>query len=141
MKSVRVLAVVILGIFVCNAGGRRDTNPTSSSSSQTTWVFPTSVATVAKWPRRISTPSRRAAFASRSSTTPRVAARRVRRCSPGFIRHQAGIGHMMRTNGADGYRGDLSRRSVTLAEALKPAGYRTYAVGKWHVTPARRRNY
>ncbi len=37
--------------------------------------------------------------------------------------------------GLDGYRGDLNRRCVTIAEALKPAGYRNYVVGKWHVTP------
>src|SRR5215213_7272450 len=65
------------------------------------------------------------------------------RCCPtraslltGLYPHQAGVGHMMEDNGADGYRGDLNRRSVTIAEALKPAGYRTYALGKWHVTPA-----
>ncbi len=64
------------------------------------------------------------------------------RCCPtraslltGLYPHQAGIGHMMGDYGIDGYRGDLNRRSVTIAEALKPAGYRTYAVGKWHVTP------
>ncbi|MSU24751.1 MAG: arylsulfatase [Opitutus sp.] len=64
------------------------------------------------------------------------------RCCPtraslltGLYPHQAGIGHMMGDYGFDAYRGDLNRRSVTLAEALKPAGYRTYAVGKWHVTP------
>ena len=64
------------------------------------------------------------------------------RCCPtraslltGLYPHQAGVGHMMEDNGSDAYRGDLSRRSVTLAEALKPAGYRAYAVGKWHVTP------
>ena len=34
-----------------------------------------------------------------------------------------------------GYRGDLSPNAVTIAEALKPAGYRTYMSGKWHVTP------
>jgi arylsulfatase len=34
-----------------------------------------------------------------------------------------------------GYRGDLSRRAVTIAEALKPAGYQTMMSGKWHVTP------
>ncbi len=45
-----------------------------------------------------------------------------------------------RGGGDKGYdrqqRGDLgSRRSaVTIAEALKPAGYRTYMAGKWHVT-------
>ena len=64
------------------------------------------------------------------------------RCCPtraslltGLYPHQAGIGHMMGDYGIDGYRGDLNRRSVTLAEAVKPAGYRTYALGKWHVTP------
>lgn len=64
------------------------------------------------------------------------------RCCPtraslltGLHPHQAGIGHMMEDRGHEGYRGDLNRRCVTLAEALKPAGYRSYAVGKWHVTP------
>lgn len=64
------------------------------------------------------------------------------RCCPtraalltGLYPHQAGIGHMMGDYGIDGYRGDLNRRSVTIAEALKPAGYRAYAAGKWHVTP------
>ena len=64
------------------------------------------------------------------------------RCCPtraslltGLYPHQAGVGHMMGDYGIEGYRGDLSRRAVTLAEALKPAGYRTYATGKWHVTP------
>lgn len=64
------------------------------------------------------------------------------RCCPtraslltGLYPHQAGIGHMMDNRGADGYRGDLNRNGSTIAEALKPAGYATYAVGKWHVTP------
>jgi arylsulfatase len=63
------------------------------------------------------------------------------RCCPtrasllsGLYPHQAGIGHMMQDQGFDAYRGDLSRRCVTIAEVLRPAGYRTYAVGKWHVT-------
>ena len=34
----------------------------------------------------------------------------------------------------DGYRGDLNDRCVTIAEALKPAGYATYMSGKWHVS-------
>jgi arylsulfatase A-like enzyme len=65
------------------------------------------------------------------------------RCCPtraslltGLYPHQAGIGHMMEDRGHDGYRGDLNRRAVTMAEVLRPAGYATYAVGKWHVTPA-----
>lgn len=63
------------------------------------------------------------------------------RCCPtraslltGLYPHQAGIGHMMEDKGLAGYRGELSRDSVTIAEALKPAGYRNYMVGKWHVT-------
>ncbi len=63
------------------------------------------------------------------------------RCCPtraslltGLYPHQAGVGHMMSDKGHDAYRGDLSRDSVTIAEALKGAGYRAYLSGKWHVT-------
>lgn len=63
------------------------------------------------------------------------------RCCPtraalltGLYPHQAGIGHMMDDRGVDGYRGELNKSCVTIAEVLKPAGYATYAVGKWHVT-------
>ncbi len=63
------------------------------------------------------------------------------RCCPtraslltGLYPHQAGIGHMMDDRGNDGYRGQLSKHAVTIAEVLKPAGYKSYAVGKWHVT-------
>jgi arylsulfatase len=63
------------------------------------------------------------------------------RCCPtraslltGLYSHQAGIGQMVNDLGYDGYRGDLNNRCVTLAEAVRPAGYRTYMTGKWHVT-------
>ncbi|MEL6107847.1 MAG: arylsulfatase [Planctomycetota bacterium] len=63
------------------------------------------------------------------------------RCCPtraclltGLYPHQAGVGHMMSDRGYDGYRGDLNRNSVTIAEVLRTAGYRTYLSGKWHVT-------
>jgi len=63
------------------------------------------------------------------------------RCCPtrasiltGLYPHQAGIGWMTHDRGYDGYRGDLSRRCATIAEVLRPAGYATCAVGKWHVT-------
>jgi arylsulfatase len=63
------------------------------------------------------------------------------RCCPtraslltGLYAHQAGVGHMMEDLGHDSYRGHLSPKAVTIAEVLKPAGYRTYATGKWHVT-------
>ena len=59
------------------------------------------------------------------------------RCCPtraslltGLYAHQAGIGRMTEDLGQPGYRGNLSRNAVTLAEALKPAGYRTYMSGK-----------
>ncbi len=54
----------------------------------------------------------------------------------GLYAHQAGVGHMMDDHGAEfpGYRGVLNNSCRTIAEMLKPAGYRTYAVGKWHVS-------
>ena len=44
---------------------------------------------------------------------------------------------MMGDYGLPAYQGDLNRKCVTIAEALKPAGYGTYMIGKWHVTPYR----
>jgi arylsulfatase len=45
---------------------------------------------------------------------------------------------MMEDRQLEGYRGDLNDRCRTIAEVLKPAGYRSYAVGKWHVTKVTR---
>ena len=63
------------------------------------------------------------------------------RCCPtraslltGLYPHQAGVGHMVEDLGYDGYRGDLNKNCVTIAEVLKSAGYSTYMTGKWHVT-------
>ncbi|MFT4550161.1 MAG: arylsulfatase A-like enzyme [Verrucomicrobiales bacterium] len=63
------------------------------------------------------------------------------RCCPtrasllsGLYPHQAGVGHMMNDRGHDGYRGELNRNCLTIAEALKTAGYGTYMAGKWHIT-------
>jgi len=65
------------------------------------------------------------------------------RCCPtratlisGLYAHQAGVGHMMGDYGVPGYRGDLNRECVTIAEVMKSAGYQTFMSGKWHVTPA-----
>ena len=74
------------------------------------------------------------------------------RCCParaslltGLYPHQAGIGLMTSDRGASfpgagdkgeafpGYRGSLNASCVTIAQVLKAAGYRTAAVGKWHV--------
>jgi arylsulfatase len=63
------------------------------------------------------------------------------RCCPtraslltGLYPHQAGVGWMMADNGFDGYRGELNRRCMTIAEVLKENGYATFMSGKWHVT-------
>ena len=63
------------------------------------------------------------------------------RCCPtraglmtGLYPHQTGVGHMMGDRGLPAYRGNLNRNCVTIAEALKSAGYSTYMAGKWHVT-------
>jgi arylsulfatase len=65
------------------------------------------------------------------------------RCCPtraslltGLYSHQAGVGHMVQDLGSPAYRGDLNRKCVTIAEALRPAGYRNVMAGKWHVTSA-----
>jgi arylsulfatase A-like enzyme len=62
------------------------------------------------------------------------------RCCPtraslltGLYSHQAGVGAMMEKTDKPGYLGHLNRNCVTLAEALKPAGYKTLMTGKWHV--------
>ena len=64
------------------------------------------------------------------------------RCCPtraslltGLYPHQGGIGHMTGDYGLPQYQGFLNQECVTIAEALKPAGYRAYLSGKWHVTP------
>lgn len=62
------------------------------------------------------------------------------RCCPsraslltGLYPHQAGIGNFVGNGTRPGYEGRLTERCTTLAEVLKPAGYATYAAGKWHV--------
>lgn len=63
------------------------------------------------------------------------------RCCPsraslltGLHPHQADVGHMMLNDDVDGYLGDLSQNSATIAEVLKGNGYQTMMSGKWHVT-------
>jgi arylsulfatase len=63
------------------------------------------------------------------------------RCCPtraallsGVYQHQAGIGLMTGNKNLPGYKGELGRDVVSIAEALGTAGYRSYMSGKWHVT-------
>lgn len=62
------------------------------------------------------------------------------RCSPsraslltGLHPHQTGIGVLTYDLGPEGYSGNLSEQCVTIPEALRGNGYRTYMSGKWHV--------
>lgn len=69
------------------------------------------------------------------------------RCCPsraslltGLTPHKAGVGWMSFDwqrhcdDDADGYTGTLNRECITIAEALRGGGYRTYLSGKWHLT-------
>ena len=65
------------------------------------------------------------------------------RCCPtraalltGLYPHQAGVGKMVSSKPAkdpNPTQGYLNKNCVTIAEVLKPAGYRCYMAGKWHV--------
>lgn len=62
------------------------------------------------------------------------------RCSPsrasmltGLHPHQTGVGILTYDSGPEGYAGNLNHRCVTIPQALKGNGYKTYMSGKWHV--------
>ncbi len=50
--------------------------------------------------------------------------------------HSVGVGCLANfDSGYPGYRGKIAREAGTVAEMLRPHGYRNYMLGKWHVTP------
>jgi arylsulfatase len=64
-------------------------------------------------------------------------------CSPtraalltGRNHHSVGMGIVANWDtGFPGFRGRITHRAATLAEMLRPQGYNTYAIGKWHLVP------
>jgi arylsulfatase A-like enzyme len=66
-------------------------------------------------------------------------------CSPtraslltGRNHHAVGMGMIAdMCTGYPGYQGQVSNEAATIAEMLRPAGYSTFAAGKWHLTRAR----
>ncbi|NLE39063.1 MAG: arylsulfatase [Pirellulaceae bacterium] len=64
------------------------------------------------------------------------------RCCPtraslltGVYPHQADVGGMVDDQHVPGYRGRLNPDTPTIAEILGGGGYRTFMIGKWHVSP------
>ncbi len=50
--------------------------------------------------------------------------------------HSVGVGCLANfDSGYPGYRGKVAKSAGTIAEMLRPHGYRNYMTGKWHVTP------
>ncbi|MCB1614521.1 MAG: sulfatase-like hydrolase/transferase, partial [Pseudomonadales bacterium] len=59
----------------------------------------------------------------------------------GMNHHSAGTGWLAEWDfGYPGYRGEIHKNSLTLAEILKLNGYSTFMVGKWHLTNADHRS-
>ena len=80
--------------------------------------------------------SPRADCAIPASTPRRCARRRARRLLTGRNHHSVGVGCLANfDSGYPGYRGKIAREAGTIAEMLRPHGYRNYMLGKWHVTP------
>lgn len=62
------------------------------------------------------------------------------RCCPsraclltGQYPHRVGVGHKVADLGRPGYRGFISKDSLTIAQVLKDQNYRSFISGKWHL--------
>src|SRR3954454_4213192 len=52
----------------------------------------------------------------------------------GLHPHQTGVGILTYDSGPERYAGNLNQKCVTIPQALKGNGYKTYMSGKWHVS-------
>lgn len=66
-------------------------------------------------------------------TTPRCCPSRAALLS-GLYPQQTGVGDMMEDRGIPGYRGELNKSCLTIAEELRLGDYHTSMVGKWHLS-------
>ncbi len=66
-------------------------------------------------------------------TTPRCCPSRAALLT-GLYPQQTGVGDMMEDRGIPGYRGELNRNCLTIAEELRLKDYHTAMVGKWHLS-------
>ena len=102
-------------------------NPTSSSSSPTTWVSPTPAVTAARSRRRISTGWPAAACGSRSSTTRPAAGRRGRAFSPAIMPSRSAATHCPASRGR---RRQAPRLGPAAAGVAAPAGLPLVSLGQ-----------
>ena len=112
--------------------GRR----TSWSCCSTMSAFPTSAATARRSPRpTIDALAGRGLRYTGFHTTAMCSTTRAALLT-GRNHHSVGVGCLANfDSGYPGYRGKIAREAGTLAEMLRPHGYRNYMLGKWHVTP------
>ncbi len=81
-------------------------------------------------------PGRAKGCATPASTPPPCARPRARRCSPAAITIRSAWAASPTSTAATRAIAARSRAEAgTLAEMLRPHGYRNYMLGKWHVTP------
>ena len=114
----------------------RKARPTSWSCCSTMSASPISAATARRSRRRPSTPSPARGLRYTGFHTTAMCSTTRAALLTGRNHHSVGVGCLANfDSGYPGYRGKIAREAGTLAEMLRPHGYRNYMLGKWHVTP------
>ena len=115
---------------------RQRARPTSWSCCSTMSASPISAATARRSRRRPSTRSPRRGLRYTGFHTTAMCSTTRAALLTGRNHHSVGVGCLANfDSGYPGYRGKIAREAGTLAEMLRPHGYRNYMLGKWHVTP------